>query len=66
VLLIQGDTHVLQIDHPMTTADGARVDQLTRVVVQGGLQKKLVIVDVRADQPRDPFVIRQIPVSAGR
>jgi hypothetical protein len=39
VLLIQGDTHVLKIDHPMTTADGARVDQLTRVVVQGGLQK---------------------------
>jgi len=64
--LIQGDTHVLQIDHPMTTADGARVDHLKRVVVQGGLQKNLVVIDVRADQPRDPFLVRQIPVSAAR
>ncbi len=66
VLLIQGDTHVLKVDHPVTNADGTRLDQVTRVVVQGGLQKNVVIVDVRADQPRDPFRIRQIPLSAGR
>lgn len=66
VLLIQGDTHVLKVDHPVTNADGTRLDQVTRVVVQGGLQKNIVIVDVRADQPHDPFRIRQIPLSAGR
>ena len=66
VLLIQGDTHVLKVDHPVTNADGTRLDQVTRVVVQGGLQKNVVIVDVHADQPRDPFRIRQIPLSAGR
>ena len=66
VLLIQGDTHVLKVDHPVTNADGTRLDQVTRVVVQGGLQKNVVIVDVRADQPRDPFRIRPIPLSAGR
>lgn len=66
VLLIQGDTHVLKVDHPVTTADGARLEQVTRVVVQGALQKNVVIVDVRADQPLDPFRVRQIPLSAGR
>ncbi len=66
VLLIQGDTHVLKVDHPVTTADGARLEQVTRVVVQGALQKNIVIVDVRADQPLDPFRVRQIPLSAGR
>lgn len=66
VLLIQGDTHVLKVDHPVTTTDGARLEQVTRVVVQGALQKNIVIVDVRADQPLDPFRVRQIPLSAGR
>lgn len=66
VLLIQGDTHVLKIDHPLTTADGANLDQVTRVVVQGGLQKSLVIVDVRADQPQNPFQVKQIPLSSSR
>ncbi len=66
VLLIQGDTHVSKVDHPLTTTDGTRLEQVTRVVVQGGLQKNVVIVDVRADQPRDPFRIRPIPLSAGR
>lgn len=62
VLLIQGDTHVLKIDHPLKNADGTSFTQLTRVVVQGGLQKSLVLVDVNTDQPRELFRVRQIPL----
>lgn len=64
VLLIQGDTHVLKVDHPMLNNDGTVMDQVTRVIVQGGLQNKLVLVDVRANQPAYPFRIRPISVSA--
>jgi hypothetical protein len=53
VVLVNGDTHVLQIDKPLTDAAGNTIENFTRVQTFGSAQNHWVSATV---DPRDPNV----------
>ena len=59
VLLIQGDTHVFRVDHPLKDADGKPMRQLTRVVVPGEREPDPVLVEVD-DTRAEPFRLQRV------
>ncbi len=60
VLLIQGDTHVYRIDHPLKGADGKPLPQVLRVVVPGERDADAVIIDVDDERASEPFRLRRL------
>ena len=56
VLLIQGDTHEFTLDEPVV--DGKRLNNVTRLVVQGGRNVKATLVEVDEGNAAQPFVVR--------
>ena len=65
VLLIQGDTHVFRVDHPLTDTDGKPLTKLLRVVVPGEREPDPVLVNVDDSNPAEPFRIRREQASRG-
>ena len=59
VLLIQGDTHVFRVDHPLKDTDGKPMSQLTRVVVPGEREPDPVLVEVN-DARAEPFRLQRM------
>jgi hypothetical protein len=53
VVLVNGDSHLLQIDKPLADARGATIENLTRVQTFGSAQNHWVSATV---DPRDPNV----------
>lgn len=60
ILLIQGDTHVYRIDHPLKGSDGRPLARVLRVVVPGERDADAVIIDVDDEQPSQPFRVRRL------
>ncbi len=58
VLLIQGDTHVFRLDHPLKDRDGKVMAQLLRVVVPGEREADPLMIDVDDSQPDQIFRVR--------
>ena len=60
VLLIQGDTHVYRVDHPLKDASGQPLQHLTRVVVPGERDIDAVMVTVDPHHLSQPFQVRRL------
>jgi hypothetical protein len=64
VLLIQGDTHVHRIDHPLKDLDGKTMAKLMRVVVPGERDPDPLLIDVDDHHPSQIFrarILRRMP-----
>ena len=59
VLLIQGDTHVFRVDHPLMDTEGKPLTKLLRVVVPGEREPDPVLVEVD-DTRAEPFRLRRL------
>ena len=64
VLLIQGDTHMYRVDQPLKDNNGQPLRHLMRVVVPGERDIDAVMVDVNPHNPREPFRVRRLFLTA--
>lgn len=63
ILLIHGDSHALMIDNPLFTADGKRLENVTRLMVMGADQIQAVEVGVNPSSAGvfsfTPMIVRE-------
>lgn len=55
VLLIQGDSHALRIDQPVTDESGTPLLHVTRLVVAGSPMAKAILIDLELNDLSQPF-----------
>jgi len=58
VLLIQGDTHLFRVDHPLKDSDGKPLPKLLRVVVPGERDADPLMIEVDDNNADEPFRVR--------